>query len=82
MTIPVGSKGDFGKHASHVEHVLEKLEDPDLYKPADISWKDHKFQCTEKCKRHSDRLEGPKVGEKKLHSSLWGQCTQVIAGFK
>ena len=37
LTAHVRSKGDFGKGAIHIEHRVEKPEDPDLDKPTDLS---------------------------------------------
>ena len=36
----------------------------------------HKFQ--EKCERHCDKMEECNKGEKRLCTSLWGQCTETM----
>ena len=64
---------------------MEKEKEPtkESKEPKDIDKKDLSDQVKlrkwkESCKKHCDKIEEHGSGKKKLCTSLWGQCTQIM----
>ena len=74
----------FGREASDLKCIIiEHLEDPEVKLPESLSSNATKnktlwFIHTEECKCHMDKKESLEACKKKLHSSIWGQCTQMM----
>ena len=83
MAICVAPSKDFGKDSSNAKCAIEHLEDPDPEEPDPMTEDEQKdrlkwFTWPEATKQCMDCCESSKNGKRKLHSSLWGQCTLMV----
>ena len=74
---------EYGQNADMMKHIVKHEKEPELEEPNDLTTTEQKdqlkmFKWKEVVRRHMDKLESLESGKKKSHTSIWGQCSDVM----